>query len=152
MAIMKEAQDETVEQIIIEESVIVEKNKKITGKQSLFIEEYLIDLNAARAAIAAGYSENNAAAAGFRNLQIPAISEIIKARKNETALKLNITRESILRDLELIKAGNFDENPSATLKAIEIQIKMLGLNEPEKTETKITGLSLKDMIRFTTDD
>jgi len=36
----------------------------------------------------------------------------------------------------------------SALKAIEMQIKMLGLNEPEKIETKITGLNINDMIKF----
>jgi len=35
-------------------------NKKLTAKQSLFIQEYLIDLNATQAAIRAGYAERSA--------------------------------------------------------------------------------------------
>ena len=51
-----------------------DKHKKPTlpDKQRRFIDEYLIDSNAARAAIAVGYSEKAAKQTGYRLLQIPA--------------------------------------------------------------------------------
>lgn len=38
--------------------------RKLTNKQKLFVKEYLIDLNAAQAAIRAGYSKNTASDIG----------------------------------------------------------------------------------------
>ncbi len=46
---------------------------KLTPKQSRFVEEYLIDLNATQAAIRAGYSEKTARAIGAENLTKPNI-------------------------------------------------------------------------------
>ena len=52
----------------------------LTGKQQLFVEEYLIDLNATQAAIRAGYSVNTAEAIGFENLRKPKIAQAIAER------------------------------------------------------------------------
>jgi phage terminase small subunit len=41
---------------------------KLTAKQRLFCEEYVIDLNAAKAALRAGYSEKTAREIGRQNL------------------------------------------------------------------------------------
>jgi len=124
------------------------KQPKVTDKQLKFVEEYVIDFNATQAAIRAGYSEATAASAGYKLMNMPHIIILINEQKKELSIKLNITKESILKDLEDIKQGNILENPTAALKAIEIQIKMLGLYEPEKIETKITGLNINDMIKF----
>jgi len=124
------------------------KQPKVTDKQLKFVEEYVIDFNATQAAIRAGYSEATAASAGYKLMNMPHIIILINEQKKELSVKLNITRESILNDLENIKNANSLENPNSALKAIEMQIKMLGLNEPEKIETKITGLNINDMIKF----
>ena len=50
----------------------------LTGKQRIFIAEYVSDFNATRAAIAAGYSKNSAADIGYENLRKPDIAEAIK--------------------------------------------------------------------------
>ena len=50
----------------------------LTNKQRVFIAEYVIDFNATRAAIAAGYSEHTAHATGWENLRKPEIAEEIE--------------------------------------------------------------------------
>jgi phage terminase small subunit len=56
---------------------------KLTHKQSAFVEQYLIDFNATRAAVRAGYSPKTAASIGSENLKKPEISRAIKARLAE---------------------------------------------------------------------
>ncbi len=60
----------------------------LSGKQKAFIEEYLVDRNATRAAERAGYrgSENTLAVTGYENLRNPKISEIIERRMAETSM------------------------------------------------------------------
>ena len=53
------------------------ENMKLTHKQQRFIDEYLLDLNATKAAIRAGYSAKTARQMGAENLSKPAISEAI---------------------------------------------------------------------------
>ena len=48
---------------------------KMTAKQKLFCDEYLIDLNANQASIRAGYSKRTAHKIGTENLQKPVIRE-----------------------------------------------------------------------------
>ncbi|HCF4311780.1 TPA: terminase small subunit, partial [Pseudomonas aeruginosa] len=46
----------------------------LTKKQRLFVDEYLIDLNATQAAIRAGYSTRRAAEIGYQLLQRPEVA------------------------------------------------------------------------------
>lgn len=55
------------------------ENRKLTKKQKAFVEEYVIDLNATRAAIASGYSEKTAGVIGHENLNKPNIKKEIDA-------------------------------------------------------------------------
>lgn len=55
-----------------------EEPKKLTPKQELFCQEYLVDLNATQAAIRAGYSASTAKEIGCENLTKPHISERIQ--------------------------------------------------------------------------
>lgn len=68
---------------------------KLTPKQELFINEYLIDLNATQAAIRAGYSEKTAQEIGAENLSKPMIQAAIQKAQAKTAKKLEITRDMI---------------------------------------------------------
>lgn len=71
-----------------------EEIKKLTAKEKRFCEEYMIDLNATRSAIAAGYSEKSARAIGCENLTKPYIRAFIdkmlkeKTMKSEEVMKL----------------------------------------------------------------
>jgi phage terminase small subunit len=49
----------------------------LTPKQEHFVEEYLIDFNATRAALAAGYSEKTARSTGAVNLTKPNIAAAV---------------------------------------------------------------------------
>ena len=51
---------------------------KLTDKQKRFCEEYVIDWNATRSAIVAGYSENTAQVIGSENLTKPIIIAYIE--------------------------------------------------------------------------
>lgn len=52
----------------------------LTEKQKIFADEYLIDFNATRAAIAAGYSEKSAEVIGWENLRKPKIIQYLQKR------------------------------------------------------------------------
>lgn len=60
------------------------EEKELTEKQKRFCEEYVIDWNAARAARAAGYSENTAKEIGCQNLTKLNIREYIEECKKKT--------------------------------------------------------------------
>jgi len=60
----------------------------LTDKQAAFIEEYLVDFNATRAAERAGYAGNEStlASVGYENLRKPHIAARVKERLRETAM------------------------------------------------------------------
>ena len=71
----------------------------MTPKQEQFVREYLIDLNAAQAAIRAGYSVNTARAIGAENLTKPDIQDAIAAAQIERARRTEITSDRVLKEL-----------------------------------------------------
>ncbi len=70
---------------------------KLTPKQQRFVEEYLIDLNATRAAGRAGYSEKTARQIGSENLSKPAIQEAIARAKRDRSEATKIDAEYVLQ-------------------------------------------------------
>ncbi len=59
---------------------------KLTAKQQLFIDNYLIHFNATKAAIQAGYSEKTAYSIGSELLKKPEISALIESRLKESRM------------------------------------------------------------------
>jgi phage terminase small subunit len=80
--------------------------KKLTRKQELFVAEYLIDLNATRAAVRAGYSPKTAYSQGQRVLRNVEIHKAIQAAMDKRAEKLEITADRVLK--EIAKLAFFD--------------------------------------------
>ncbi len=72
---------------------------KLTPKQQQFAREYLVDFNATQAAIRAGYSEKTACEQGSRLLANVKVQAEIQRLGQKSAAKLEITRESIMREL-----------------------------------------------------
>jgi phage terminase small subunit len=68
----------------------------LTEKQKVFIQEYLVDLNATQAAIRAGYSENTAQQMGSENLSKPVIKEAIEKAQTMRLKRLAVTQDYVL--------------------------------------------------------
>ena len=66
----------------------------LTPKQQLFVIEYLVDLNATRAALRAGYSAKTAGKSGPENMTKPVIKAAIEAAMAERAKRVNVTADS----------------------------------------------------------
>ncbi len=71
----------------------------MTPKQQRFVEEYLVDLNATRAAIRAGYSEKSAKQQGSRLLTNDDVQAAVAKGQAEKAEKLGLSQEWVLRRL-----------------------------------------------------
>ena len=78
------------------------RTKKLTPKQNCFGDEYLIDLNATRAAIRAGYSPRTARQIGDENLSKPVIAAAVAKAKRERAEATKIDAEYVLKRLHQI--------------------------------------------------
>ena len=96
------------------------EEKKLTPKQELFCQEYLVDLNAAGAARRAGYSENSDDVIGWENLRKPEIQARIAQLRKTAAEGLNLTKERVLQELGRIGFGDLRAlfNEDGSLKPI----------------------------------
>lgn len=72
---------------------------RLTKKQQLFVEEYLIDLNATQAAIRAGYSTQTARQMGDENLSKPDIKNSIEKALAERSKRTGVNADRIIREL-----------------------------------------------------
>lgn len=109
---------------------------KLTPKQELFCQEYLVDLNAKQAAIRAGYSANSADVIGCENLVKPNVAARIQELQSVRANKLEISQERVLKEyarLAFVDTRNFfnedgslkplselDDDTAAALAGIDI--------------------------------
>jgi phage terminase small subunit len=71
----------------------------MTSKQTRFVSEYLIDLNATKAAIRAGYSRKTAKSIGQENLTKPDIFARISACQEVLFARNAITADNVLQEL-----------------------------------------------------
>jgi phage terminase small subunit len=74
----------------------------MTRRQQRFVAEYLVDLNAAQAAIRAGYSPRTARAVGCENLTKPHIAAAVDAEQRAVLDRTGITTARALGELELL--------------------------------------------------
>lgn len=78
----------------------------LNHRQTLFVHEYIIDLNATQAAIRAGYSEDTAYSIGHENLNKPEIADAIQRAMDIRAERTGITADRVL--VELARMGFSD--------------------------------------------
>lgn len=106
---------------------------KMTAKQKLFCDEYLIDLNATQAAIRAGYSEKTARQMGAENLSKPVIQEYIEKRMAEKEAALIADQDEVLKYLSSVMRREYKENVVVTLKTTtEKWVKVEGTDKVKK--------------------
>lgn len=79
------------------------KKDNLTVKQRMFVEEYLIDLNATQAAIRAGYSAKTADQQGSRMLANVKVQQAIAERMAERSKRTGVSQDRVV--LELAKVA-----------------------------------------------
>lgn len=82
---------------------------KLTDKQRRFCEEYVIDWNGTRAAIAAGYSEKTAYSIANENLNKPELKAYIDEIKDNLSLLSGVTALRNIKELAKIAYSNVSD-------------------------------------------
>ena len=82
------------------------ESKELTEKQRVFVEEYLVDMNATQACIRAGYSPRSAREQGYENLQKQHIQDAVAAAQRARTERTLITQDQVV--MELVKIGTSD--------------------------------------------
>ncbi|MCW3466515.1 terminase small subunit [Chitinophaga nivalis] len=120
----------------------------INEKQRRFCEEYLIDLNATKAAIRAGYSEKTAAQIGCENLIKPDIIDYLNIRRSEISEKTEISQEWVMKRLKDISdrcmtvepVMEFDNNTKSMKETGEYKFDSSGANKATELIGKHLGM------------
>jgi phage terminase small subunit len=109
---------------------------KLTPKQEMFCQEFLVDLNGAAAARRAGYSEKTAHEQAAQLLAKLSITERIAELKQERANKVARTAQDALNDLFAYTREAHDIGDLKTaMKGLELQLKHFGeLTDKVKNE------------------
>jgi len=126
---------------------------ELNDKQRLFCQEYLVDLNATKSAIRAGYSAKTAHSIGFENLTKPEIQDYIQELMQKRSEKTRITAERVLEELAkigfsnmqdftdnsngVVNINNLDPSKGACISSIETISRTIGEGEGEITITKL---------------
>lgn len=123
------------------------RNKPVGDKANkrhiAFAEEYLANgMNGTQAykTIYPKASDETARANATKLLASTHIAQFLATQKKNTSTRLQVTKESLINDLMVIKDLCLTEPRyiNNSIKAIEVINKMLGYNEVEKTEVKHT--------------
>ena len=118
----------------------------MTGKQQIFIQEYLIDFNATRAAKSAGYSEKTAYSQGQRLLKNVEVQNKIKSLMEGRISELIATKEQ-RQQFWTETMYNAEEDMKNRLRASELLGKSCG-DFLDRIETKNENtLDLRAQIR-----
>jgi|SRR6185503_13120087 len=134
---------------------------RLTDKQAMFVQEYIVDLNATQAAIRAGYSEESASVIGCENLTKPYIQAAVQKAMDLRSERVQITADRVL--VELAKIGfadvrdmftdsdqikcvkNLPDDIAAAVQSIEIVTRPDGVDENgDKTVEHIHKIKLAD--------
>ena len=94
---------------------------KLTPKQKLFCDYYLISLNATEASIKAGYSKKTAKEIGAENLTKPNIKEYLQNSMNKRAEKLEITADKVIGEIAKLAFANTTDILEITDTSIKIK-------------------------------
>ena len=74
--------------------------RALTAKQKRFCDEYMVDLNATKAALRAGYSEKSAAFLGYQLLQKTLVAQEIQNLQANAEKRTQISADWVLRNLK----------------------------------------------------
>lgn len=115
--------------------------KKLTAKQSQFVIEYLVDLNATQAAIRAGYSEDTAGAIGAENLEKPQIKNAIEEQMDCRSKRTMITADWVLSSMREVAERCMQAKPVMVYNKEEKQFEQAtALVEKESGERVEEGI------------
>ena len=127
------------------------RRAELTDKQKLFINEYMIDLNATAAALRAGYAAKSAADIGYKNLNNPRVKGYIDDMMREKEDSLIAKQDEVLRYLTSVMRG---ESTSEVVVVVGegdgySSAKRVSKNPDEKERTRAAELLGKRYGSFT---
>jgi phage terminase small subunit len=114
----------------------------MTPRQTRFVAEYLVDLNATQAAIRAGYSEKTAGAAGGRLLQNVTIREQIKAGQAMAVERATMDADAIVAALEDVYHRSVEMDTAPALGVATRSLELLGKRHAMFTDRQVVDATI----------
>jgi phage terminase small subunit len=106
----------------------------LTPKQKRFVSEYLLDLNATKAAVRAGYSEKTAEQQGYRllrNVQVAeAVQKAVEERAERKSLSADYVIDGIVETIERLSAAG-KRGRFSTARVSRYSSKLLAASRPQ---------------------
>lgn len=112
----------------------------LTPKQQRFVDEYLVDLNATRAAIRAGYSVKSAEMLGYQLLQKTTVAAAVTQAQQKRSERTEITQDMVLKELArigFVDMGDYvDYGPGGVILKASSEVDTRVVAEVSQTITK----------------
>ena len=128
---------------------------ELTTKQARFVQEYLVDGNGAQAAIRAGYSPVCAKVSASRLLtKDNPVRRALQARQAETAARLSLTRDDVVKGLlEAVAQARDQRNPMGMISGLRELGRLLGYYYPGRVnvDVNIAGQVTNDRMNRLSD-
>ena len=109
---------------------------ELSDKQKRFCKEYVVDFNATRAAIAAGYSKRTARSVGWENLTKPDIQNYIQSLQSSQLERLEINADELTSFFRSVM-NNEEARDSDRIKAAENLGKRIGYYEEDNKQRQV---------------
>jgi len=124
--------------------------KRLPAKRARFVEEYLIDLDATKAAIRTGYSEKTAGQQGRRMLRFVSVKAAIDAGKAERAKENTDRFEEAMEELRILAFSDIQNHVDVDESTGAIRCK--GFEDmPANSSRAIESISEDRVIKETAD-
>ncbi len=112
--------------------------RALTPRQTRFVDEYMLDGNGARAAVAAGFSKRCAKELAYETLTYPHVRAALAARQAQDSQRLQIERDDVIAGLLEGIAMARDRCDGATMIRGWSEVgRMLGLFAPERRQVEV---------------
>ena len=136
------------------------RKQALTRKQNLFCQEYLVDLNASKAAVRAAYSAKTASRIGPELLGKTWVASRIQELMNARSKRVRRKSDDVLKDLELVKVDAMKQvvdkdgnslmaNHAGALKALELEGRHLKMFTDKMEVTGANGEAIKHTVEIT---
>jgi phage terminase small subunit len=110
----------------------------LNDREVAFVREYLVDLNATKAAIRAGYSPRSARTTSSRLLAKANIQEAVQRATSERAKRVEVTADDVVRELALLAFSDLG-------RAFGANGRMLSLEEmPEAVRRTLASVEVDE--------
>lgn len=126
------------------------QDRKLSPKQSLFVREYLVDLNASEAALRAGYADGSI---GRRLVTKAHVLALIQAGMDKRGARVGMTADQVLVEIKNLASADPAEafNADGTLKSIhdmpaELRRSISGI-DVEEAKYDRDGVEIRGIVR-----